>query len=76
MNCHPPKSQSIVTNLLTDFKAGKKDSETLWFQKGDLFLVVTYMAVRDDDGSYIGTLEFVQEASNIRQMEGDRRKME
>lgn len=76
LNCHPPKSQSIVTNLLTDFKSGKKDSETMWFQKGELFLVVTYVAVRDDDGSYLGTLEFVQEASNIRAMEGDRRKMD
>ncbi len=76
LNCHPPKSQHIVTELLTDFRMGRKDKETLWFNKGDLFLVVTYVALRDDTGKYIGTLEYVQEASNIRQMEGDRRRAE
>ena len=76
LNCHPPKSQHIVTDLLTDFKMGRKDSETLWFNKGDLFLVVTYVALRNDAGEYMGTLEYVQEVSNIRNMEGDRRRSE
>lgn len=73
LNCHPPKSQGIVTGLLTDFKAGRKDSQTMWFSKGDLFLVVTYVAIRDEDGTYMGTLEYVQEVSEIKKMQGDKR---
>ncbi len=37
--------------------------------------VVTYCAVRDDDGTFLGTLEYVQDAKAIRGLQGEKRKI-
>ncbi|AZP03971.1 DUF438 domain-containing protein [Jeotgalibaca ciconiae] len=75
-NCHPPKSQPIVRKLIADFKAGTKDSETLWFRARGNFVMVTYKALRDDDGSYLGTYEYVQDIENIVNIDDERRSIE
>lgn len=72
-NCHPPKSQPIVNKLLSDFKSGKKESETLWFHAKGKFVMVTYCAVRDDDGSYVGTLEYVQDIGPIVDLDDEKK---
>ncbi|NLA53138.1 MAG: DUF438 domain-containing protein, partial [Clostridiales bacterium] len=56
-DCHPPKSVDQVEQLISAFKAGEKDNETYWIQRGDLFILIRYYAVRDEDGTYLGTLE-------------------
>lgn len=73
-NCHPPKSLAVVKKLITDFKTGEKDSETLWFHARGEFVMVTYTAVRDDDGTYMGTLEYVQPIQSIIDLDGTERK--
>ncbi|WP_373763078.1 PAS domain-containing protein, partial [Jeotgalibaca porci] len=75
-NCHPPKSQSIVRKLIADFKAGTKDIETLWFQTRGTYVMVTYAAVRDDDGSYMGTLEWVQDIQHIIDIDEEKRTID
>lgn len=75
-NCHPPKSLSIVNQLLKDLKSGKKDKEILWFHAHDHFVMVTYCAVRNDDGSYAGTLEYVQDIQPIKDLEGEKKLIE
>lgn len=72
-NCHPPKVLATVNQLLADLRSGKKDSETLWFQAKGKFLMVTYAAVRDDDGSFMGTLEYVQDIGPIMNLDGEKR---
>jgi DUF438 domain-containing protein len=37
------------------------------------FVHIRYFALRDEDGSYKGTLEIVQDASHVRALEGERR---
>lgn len=74
-NCHPPKSQPIVRQLIADFKAGVKDAETLWFRARGQFIMVTYKALRDEDGTYMGTYEFVQEIESIINLEGEKRSI-
>lgn len=75
-NCHPPKSQPIVRKLIADFKAGTKEIETLWFRARDTYVMVTYAAVRDDDGSYMGTLEWVQDIEHIINIEEEKRTID
>lgn len=70
MNCHPPKSYPIVEKLLADLREGRKDSETLWFHVRGKFVMITYAAVRDDDGTFMGTLEYVQEIQSIIDLDG------
>ena len=75
-NCHPPASVHVVEDLVNDFKSGKKDSESFWIKKGDLFVLIQYFAIRDENGEFIGTLEFSQEVSHIRALTGEKRLAE
>lgn len=74
-NCHPPKSAHIVEKLVEDLRAGKKDSESFWIQMGDRFVVISYYAVRDENGEFMGTLEFSQDIAPLRALEGEKRLM-
>ncbi|SFT47048.1 hypothetical protein SAMN02910356_00650 [Selenomonas sp. GACV-9] len=63
--CHPPQIVPVVRNLLADFKAKKRDSlEVARYIMGKP-VMVKYMAVYDQAGSYIGTVEVVQDCSHI-----------
>lgn len=75
LNCHPPKSLPIVTKLLADLKSGAKESESMWFRAMGKFILVTYRAVRDDDGSYMGTLEYVQDIQPFIDLDGEKRTL-
>lgn len=72
-NCHPPQSVHVVEKLLEDFKAGRKDAEDFWIEIKDKFIYIRYFAVRDEEGSYLGTLEFTQNIAPIRALEGQKR---
>lgn len=72
-NCHPPQSVHVVEKLLQDFKSGAKDVEDFWINIGDKFIYIRYFAIRDEEGKYMGTLEFTQNISDIRALEGEKR---
>lgn len=72
-NCHPPRSVHTVEELLEDFKAGRKDTEDFWIKFHDKYVYIRYFAVRDENGEYIGTLEFTQNISPIQEIEGEKR---
>ena len=71
-NCHPPKSLSVVQDLVADFKAGRKDSESFWIQKGTNFILIRYYAVRNEKNEYLGVLEVTEEISELRSLEGQK----
>lgn len=60
-SCHPPKIEAKVRMILNEFRAGTLDKVPIWMEKNGKTMLVTYMAVRDHDGNYIGTLELVQD---------------
>ena len=63
--CHPPRIVPVVENLLAEFKAKKRDSlEVARYIMGRPVLV-KYMAVYDEQGEYMGTLEAVQDCGHI-----------
>ncbi|WHY84116.1 DUF438 domain-containing protein [Neobacillus novalis] len=72
-NCHPPRSVHVVEELLADFKAGKKDCEDFWIKFKDKYVYIRYFAVRDENGNYIGTLEFTQNINPILAIDGEKR---
>ncbi|MCM3781854.1 DUF438 domain-containing protein [Neobacillus mesonae] len=72
-NCHPPQSVHVVNKLLDDFKAGTKDEEDFWIPVRDKFVYIRYFAVRDEKGSYLGTLEFTQNIKPIQELTGSKR---
>lgn len=73
MNCHPPKSYEIVEQLVKDLKSGKKKKEVAWFKKGSTYVHITYVAVHDDAGEYLGILEYVQDITDLIGIEGENR---
>lgn len=72
-NCHPPESVDRVEEILDAFRAGEKDDARFWIQNEEDFVVIDYYALRNDEGSYRGTLEVSREVSDIRNLEGERR---
>lgn len=60
-SCHPPKIEPMVRGIIDDFRAGKRDSVPVWMEKMGKTFLVTYYAVRDKNGTYLGTLEAVQD---------------
>lgn len=72
-NCHPPKSLAKVEEILAAFKAGEKDTAEFWIEMGPRFIHIRYFAMRDALGEYRGCLEVVQDATQVRALEGQRR---
>ena len=71
--CHPPKSVHIVEKILSDFKSGKQDKAAFWLEMKGMFVFIEYYALRDDENRYLGTLEVVQDITEIRKIEGEQR---
>lgn len=63
--CHPAKIEPMVRAVIEDLKAGVRDSEDIWMKKNGQPALVRYMAVRDDKGDYVGTMEVVQVMDQI-----------
>lgn len=72
-NCHPPRSVHVVEELLADFKAGRKDVEDFYIKFRDKYVYIRYFAVRDENGEYVGTLEFSQNIDPIQAINGEKR---
>jgi len=72
-NCHPPQSLEAVEKILKSFKEGKRDIVDFWFNADGKFVYIRYFAVRDEGGSYLGTLEVSQDLTEIKKLEGEKR---
>lgn len=71
-SCHPPKIEPMVRAIIDDFRHGRKDRVPVWMEKGGRTMLVTYMAVRDKNGKYVGTAEFVQDMEFAKEHFGKR----
>lgn len=59
--CHPPKVEAMVRRIIGEFRDGTLDRVPVWMDKSGRTMLVTYMAVRDESGEYMGTMELVQD---------------
>lgn len=75
-NCHPPQSVDVVEKILASFKEGKKDFVDFWFNYQEKLVYIRYLAVRDKDGQYLGTLEVTQDITGIKKLEGEKRLLD
>ncbi|MCI5857370.1 MAG: DUF438 domain-containing protein [Agathobacter sp.] len=60
-SCHPPKIEQQVRKIIGGFKDGSLDRVPVWMDKNGRTMLVTYLAVRNQKGQYLGTLELVQD---------------
>lgn len=59
-SCHPPKVAAKVRQIISEFRAGTLEELPIWMEKNGKCLLVKYMAVRDINKNYLGTVEIVQ----------------
>lgn len=71
--CHPQKSIHRVNQILDDFKSGKRDVAEFWINFRDRFVHIRFFPVRDQDGNYLGCIEIVQDITDIKKIEGEKR---
>lgn len=71
--CHPDKSVDKVNAVLAAFKAGTRDVAEFWLDFKGRKVHVRYFAVRSPEGQYLGTLETVQDITDLQKIEGERR---
>jgi PAS domain S-box-containing protein len=74
--CHPEKSLHIVSKIVESFKTGKKNVAEFWITLNNRFLLIRFFAVRDGNGKYLGTMEVVQDLTDLKQLEGERRLLD
>jgi PAS domain S-box-containing protein len=74
--CHPQKSIHVVTQILDDFRDGRRDAAEFWIQLGERLIHIRYFAVHDSNGEYLGCLEVTQDITDLKKIEGERRLLE
>ena len=72
-NCHPPSSVDIVDRILDDFKSGRENTAAFWINFKERFIYIEYFALRGSNGEYLGTVEFTQDLTAYRKLEGEQR---
>ena len=75
-HCHPPKSVNVVDRIVNDFRAGRQSEAAFWINFQGRFVHIRYLAVRDEAGAYLGTLEVTQDIGPLRALAGERRLLE
>ena len=75
-NCHPPKSLRIVSKIVESFKSGKKNVAEFWITMNGRFLLIRFFPVRDSNGKYLGAIEVVQDLTELKKLEGERRLLD
>ena len=75
-NCHPAKSLDTVINIVESFKSGKKNSAEFWINMNNRIIHIRFFAVQDANGKYLGTIEIVQDITDIKKLQGEKRLLD
>lgn len=71
--CHPEHSVHYVLEILAKFRNNEASKASFWIRFKERLLLITYLAVRDNDGKYRGVLECTQDITDLRSLQGERR---
>ncbi|WP_232468294.1 PAS domain-containing protein [Alkalitalea saponilacus] len=58
---------------MEDFKSGKESSAAFWINFKERFIYIEYFAIKGKDGEYLGVVEFTQDLTKLRKLEGEQR---
>ena len=72
-NCHPAASLDTVNKIVESFKTGKKNRAEFWIDMAGRKIHIRFFAVRDPAGKYLGTMEVVQDVTDIQKLQGEKR---
>lgn len=63
--CHPPRLEKLVRQTVDELKQGKEPYREFWTKLGDSVIRVLIVPVRGADGEYLGTIEIVEDMTEI-----------
>lgn len=63
--CHPPRLENFVKSVVNELRSGKVNFREYWTRIGDRIIRVLVIAVRDKNGNYLGTLEMVEDLTEV-----------
>ena len=63
--CHPPKVWPIVKSIFDSFKLGTQDHVERCLPLNGHKVWINYFAVRDENGKYLGTMEFTGNVGHL-----------
>jgi hypothetical protein len=75
-NCHPPDSVNVVEEILAAFRERRRDHADFWINMHGRFIHIRYFALYDGTGTYKGTIEVSQDATEIKELDGERRLLD
>jgi PAS domain S-box-containing protein len=75
-NCHPAKSIDTVNKIIASFRSAKKNMAEFWINSHGRMIHIRFFAVRDSTGKYLGTVEVVQDVTDIQGIKGERRLLD
>jgi PAS domain S-box-containing protein len=80
--CHNDESNRMIDRILSEMKVGERDVFRFWYDhemkdEGQTEkILIEYIALRDDEGGYIGCMETMQRIGGIQELRGERRSLE
>ena len=79
--CHNEESNRMIDEMLSEMKAGSRDSYRFWYDhaieggKRTEKILIEYIALRDPEGGYLGCMETMQRIDGIREITGEKRRL-
>jgi len=63
--CHPPRLEKLVRATVDELKTGKANYKEFWTRLGDRIIRVLIVAVKNENGEYLGTAEIVEDFTDV-----------
>jgi DUF438 domain-containing protein len=74
--CHPQKSVDAVQRVIDGLKDGSLEEGKFWIDFGGDKVLIRYLPVRDQKGTYLGVLEVTQRIGEIQKLSGQKRLLD
>ena len=74
--CHPPRSIHLVRKVISELREGRRSKAEFWTNVAGRLIYITYLPVRGSSGRYLGVLEVVQDITDLKRIEGEKRLLE
>ena len=75
-NCHPPESVHIVEKIIEEFKKGNRDVADFRIKMRGKYILIRYLAMRNEAGEYKGILEVGEDITEISKMNDEKRLLD
>ena len=62
-----------MKRIIEEFRKGRRNKAVFWLRINGRLIYITYIPGRREDGEYLGTVEVVQDITDLKKIEGEKR---